>query len=223
VLTSDYMRATGLTRPGYHRSYKALHDEVKEGLSRLIVETRYKPVYFGPQKMWTFLAEEAPAGFMRDRYERFGSIGACPISEFGLGWHSRSRLFGRAVYDREPAAFTQAKPVYKSAVVCAKDEMASYILTWLYHHSRLEYAAFHKSFGLDVRGPFALELSALRSAGKIIEDGTGFSFVPKGFAEGVFYGLFFLLDAVEQSPFSTGPVASSLRRRLEGEMLDAAH
>ena len=218
ILTDAYMRSGGVTREQYLRHASALLPQAREGLARLAAETGYRPVQFGPQNgTWIFRAEEV-AKRRFQQWERSSPDGQWASSTLGLGEHSRSHLFGRAIYDRKPRAFAQAVPLYALSALSAKEEMAQHIVYSLDHYCRIDDVKFRRRFGADVRTRFALELRALQALGKIREDEAGFAFLPTGSRERILYGLFFLMDTVEGSPFSGGKPGGALRRRLEREL-----
>ena len=217
ILTDAYMRAGGVTREEYLRHVSALLPEAREGLARLAADAGYRPVQFGPQNGgWIFRAEEVPERRYR-QWAASSSDGRCASSTLGLGEHSRSHIFGRAIYDRKPRAFAPAERLYELSVLSAKEEMAQHIVYALDHSSRLDYGEFRRRFGEDARVRFALELKALRALGKIRDDEEGFTFIPIGSRERILYGMFFLMETAARSPFSGGKLGGALRRRLAEE------
>ena len=218
TMTDAYMKVMGIGREENLRHYEGMLDGALEGMARLGRQYGYKTQGLTANHgIWVLYADDTPAAVLEKaiRSDHFrGGI----FSVLGLGHHARSIIFGEAVYERYPRRFSPGIALYRRTPMSRKEEMMRYILYALENHSRVDDLKFRERFGLEIREEFALELEALRVLGKIRMDQEGFVFLPMRGPERIFYGLFFLMDVLSQSPFSRGSLDESFFRRLRQEL-----
>lgn len=119
---------------------------------------------------WEFRRQDY-AGRFATHYD---DLADTPMSLFGLGPTSRSRISGHLYYREDKArraAFDPRAPVYRGLELCRADEMRKYVLMGLRKERRISKSRFRAAFGCEVGATFRPALAALASADLLREEG----------------------------------------------------
>ncbi|MHB2026975.1 MAG: radical SAM protein [Elusimicrobiota bacterium] len=217
-LTDPYLKVSGTTREDKLRKYEKLLPKALDAMRQMCSREKFRCDDLSPNKAdWVLYS--LPLNYRAcELMKRNDHFAGGNLSVMGLGPLSWSHIFGEAIYMRQSKDFSADLSDYRFAALNEKEEMMRYVLYSLAKKSKIYFGEFMDRFGQDARVVFGLEIAALGALGKIKADHSGLLFLPARGPDRIFYGLFFLMDAVFKSQFANINESLLWRKRLENEL-----
>ncbi len=219
ALTDSYVKTMKLTAEANLRRYEAFLPRALEGMRKICEEYDYDMTDIMPNRSIVYRRDPTRNPFLE---EMRGGVMPREVSTLGLGYYAKSSLYGHTFYKRYAKPFYPHKPLYSMATINLKEEMMRYVIYELWKWSRIDLVAFKKSFGCEFSSVFGLELRLLKVFGKIKEEKNRVLFLPASGRERMFYGMFFLLDALSKPPWSQSARGILWRKNLERDVSGAS-